>query len=47
MSVRRNATLLSAKLYLNFVAFALRPLNCFNTAFELNATNRCDEEVDP
>ena len=39
--VRRVSKLLSSletKLYLNFVAFALRPLNSFNTAFQVNAT---------
>ena len=33
--------LLETQLYLTFVAFALRPLNSFNTAFQVNATKIC------
>ena len=39
--IRRVSKLLSsleAKLYINIVGFALRPLNSFNTAFQVNAT---------
>ena len=39
--VRRVATLLASvetKLFVNFVAFVLRPLNSFNTAFQAKAT---------